>query len=197
MLKKLMITTAAAALMAGSALAQQSPAPPAGQTPAMKQDSPPAAKQDAAPMRQDAAAGKQIITEQKADQWLASKFKGTDVIGANNEKIGDVDDILFEKDGRAVAYIVGVGGFLGIGSKEVALAPSSFQVQPATDREELKLKLSMTKDELRAAPEFKPYTQPSRTSSTPQRPGGPTTGQAPRDSQTPSGPSGGAAPQRP
>ncbi len=122
-----------------------------------------------------------MITEQKADQLLATKFRGTDVIGANDEKIGDVTDILFEKDGKVAAYVIGVGGFLGIGSKDVALAPTSFQLQPQTDREEMKLKLSMTKDELRAAPEFKPYNPPSRTSSTPsQRPGGPTTGQAPR-----------------
>ena len=57
-----------------------------------------------------------------------SKFKGTDVIGSNNEKIGDVNDVLFDQNGRIVAYVVGVGGFLGIGQKDVALAPAAFQV---------------------------------------------------------------------
>ena len=79
------------------------------------------------------------MTQQAADQWLATKFKGTDVIGSNNEKIGDVNDMLFDQNGRIVAYVVGVGGFLGIGQKDVALAPAAFQVQPATDREEIKL----------------------------------------------------------
>ena len=62
------------------------------------------------------------VSQQKPDQWLASKFKGTDVVGADNQKIGDVTDILFDKNGKIEAYIVSVGGFLGIGAKDVALA---------------------------------------------------------------------------
>ena len=76
-----------------------------------------------------AQGSREFVTEQATDQWLASKFKGTDVIGSNNEKIGDVSDILFDTDGRILAYVIGVGGFLGIGAKDVALAPASFQVQ--------------------------------------------------------------------
>ena len=69
-----------------------------------------------------------IVSAQKPDQWLASKFKGTDVLGPENEKIGNVSDILFERNGSVMAYIIGVGGFLGIGAKDVALAPHSFEV---------------------------------------------------------------------
>jgi len=172
-----MITTAAVALLAGSAFAQAPaqqplPTPPTAQQPtspppaAMEKDKAPA------PMARDATlAGKhQIVTEQKADQLLATKFRGTDVIGPNNEKIGNVNDILFDKDAKVVAYVIGVGGFLGIGSKDVALTPSSFQLQPASDKEELKLKLAMSKDELQKAAEFKPHKAAA-----------PTTGQAPRD----------------
>jgi hypothetical protein len=100
------------------------------------------------------------VTEQKPDQMLATKFKGTDVIGANNEKIGDVSDILFDKDAKVLAYVIGVGGFLGIGQKDVALAPTAFQLMPPTDRDNMKLQLSMTKDELKAAPDFKAYNPP-------------------------------------
>jgi len=143
-----MMTTAAVALLAGPAMAQ---------TPDQKQ-SPPAATAPAA-----TATKGQIITEQKPDQLLATKFKGTNVVGMNNEKVGDVTDILFDKDGKVLAYVIGVGGFLGIGSKDVALAPSSFQIQPATDRESMKLKISMTKDELKNATEFKPHKEASST----------------------------------
>ena len=45
-----------------------------------------------------------------------------------------MSDILFDKDGKIEAYVVGVGGFLGIGAKDVALAPSAFQIVPATSR---------------------------------------------------------------
>jgi hypothetical protein len=155
MLKKLMITAATAALIAGSASAQS-------------------------PMSTTSEAGKaQIVSQQAPDQMLASKFKGTDVIGADNVKIGDVNDILFDKDSKVLAYVVGVGGFLGIGSKDVALTPSSFQVQPANDRENMKLRLSMTKDELKNAADFKPHKEPTRTSS--GETSSPTTGMAPRD----------------
>ena len=75
--------------------------------------------------------------------------------------------------------MVGVGGFLGIGSKDVALSPTSFQIQPANDRENMKLKLAMTKDELKNAADFKPYKEPTRTSAGDA--GSPTTGMAPRD----------------
>jgi sporulation protein YlmC with PRC-barrel domain len=149
MLKKLMITTASLALLTSATLAQ---------TPDQTQPAPPAAT----------AAKGQVITEQKPDQMLASKLKGTDVIGSNNEKIGDVNDMLFDKDGKILAYVVGVGGFLGIGAKDVALSPASFQIVPASERESMKLKLSMTKDELKTAADFKPYKE--ATSPTGQAP---------------------------
>src|SRR5258705_9791514 len=122
MLKKLMIATAASALLAGGAYAQ---AP--------------------APSTSPAATKGQVVGQQAADQMLASKFKGTDVMGPNNEKIGDVTDILFDKDSKVLAYVIGVGGFLGIGSKDVALAPASFPVQPATDKENMKPNPAKTK----------------------------------------------------
>jgi sporulation protein YlmC with PRC-barrel domain len=107
----------------------------------------------------------QFINSQKPDQYLASKFKGTDVVGSDGQKIGDVTDILFDKDGKIEAYVVGVGGFLGIGTKDVALAPSAFQVMPGdkSKNESDKLKLSMTKDQLKQAANFEPYKAPSST----------------------------------
>ena len=175
MLKRLMMTTAAAALVVGSAVAQ-APAPDTPKSPPVAQKTEPMPKTEAMP-KIDAQSSRQFVTAQAADQWLATKFKGTDVIGSNNEKIGDVSDILFDRNGKIMAYVIGVGGFLGIGSKDVALAPAAFQVQLATDREELKLKLAMTKDELKNAPEFKPASRPA-----------PTTGQAPPRDRAPATP---------
>ena len=103
---------------------------------------------------------------QKPDQWLASKFKGTDVIGADNKKIGDVSDILFDKTGKIEAFVVSVGGFLGMGAKEVALAPSAFDVVPGENGAADKLKLSLTKDELKQAQNFAPYAPPRPASTT-------------------------------
>ncbi len=63
---------------------------------------------------------------------MFSKFKGTDVLGPDNAKVGDVNDLLFDKNGKIIGMIVGVGGFLGIGEKSVAIDMSAFQVVPAS-----------------------------------------------------------------
>lgn len=163
MLKKLMVTTALTGLMIGTAAAQNST--PAQNMPA----NPPAATTQYAPKADIKPSGSaQFVSSQKSDQWLASKFRGTDVIGADNQKIGSVNDILFDKDGKILAYVVSVGGFLGMGSKEVALAPSSFQVV-AGDKskyESDKLKISMNADQLKQAANFEPYNPPRQTTGT-------------------------------
>ena len=119
------------------------------------------------------------MTHQQPGQWLASKLIGTTVVGPNNESIGDVNDVLMERDGHAAAVIVGVGGFLGIGEKDVAIsfdhieltsrgatnastsAPS--QSSPSTTGSTAsatangvpdRIMLRMTKQELQNAPKF-------------------------------------------
>jgi hypothetical protein len=178
MLKKLIITTASLALLTGAAIAQ-APEQPKQSPPAATTDQPKATpdqpKQSPPAATADKSADKnQVITEQKPDQLLATKLKGTNVVGSNDEKVGDISDILFDKDGKILAYVVGVGGFLGIGAKDVALSPASFQMMPASERESMKLKISMSKDELKNAAEFKPYKEPSST-----------TGQSPPPNRTP------------
>jgi sporulation protein YlmC with PRC-barrel domain len=181
MLKTLMMSAAVSTLMVSGALAQANPpaAPPAA----------PAAKADAAPV--DSA---KFIQAQGTDQWVFSKFKGTDVIGPDNAQVGDVNDMLFDKSGKIIGLIVGVGGFLGIGEKSVAIDMSAFEPVPAdtgssaaggnsavsssNDPTNVKLKVSWTKDQLKSAPDFQYYKAPSRTTERPAA--SPTTGMAPR-----------------
>jgi sporulation protein YlmC with PRC-barrel domain len=173
MLKKLMVTTALTGLVIGAAVAQGTPPAPSAPSPSAAQSSPPAtppakAPEMSSPAPSSVAADKssaKFVNSQRSDQFLASKFKGTDVVGNDNEKIGDISDILFDKSGKVEAYVLGVGGFLGIGAKDVALAPSAFQVVPGdkSKNEDDKLKLSMTKDELKQAATFEPYKAPSAT----------------------------------
>jgi PRC-barrel domain len=68
------------------------------------------------------ASSGQFVAQQQPGQWLASKLIGTTVVGANNESIGDVNDVLLDRSGQAAAVVVGVGGFLGIGEKDVAVS---------------------------------------------------------------------------
>jgi sporulation protein YlmC with PRC-barrel domain len=204
MLKKLMLTTAITSLMIGAAAAEGIPpspapsSPPAATEPAPPAKSPDMSAPSSAPAATPApsssapsssmsstapsASSAKFVNSQRSDQFLASKFKGTDVIGADDQKIGDVSDILFDKDGKIEAYVVSVGGFLGIGAKDVAMAPSAFQLVAGdkSKNESDKLKVAMTKDELKQAANFEPYKAPSSTtglggptsSSRPMSPGG-------------------------
>lgn len=107
--------------------------------------------------------GAKFVSTQSPDQWLASSFKGTDVIGSDDKKIGDVSDILFDKEGKIEAFVISVGGFLGVGSKDVALAPTAFEVVKSKEGSSDKLKLAMSKDELKQAQNFEPYKAPTST----------------------------------
>lgn len=60
------------------------------------------------------------------NQMMASDVRGTRVYGSNNENVGDISDILIDQDGEVVALVVGVGGFLGIGQKDVAIPFEAF-----------------------------------------------------------------------
>lgn len=182
MLKKLMVTTAITGLMIGAAAAQTSQ--PSGSQMPSAQDKP----ATSAP-----AGNAQFINSQSPDQWLSSNFIGTDVVGPDDTKIGDVNNVLFTKDGKVVAYVVGVGGFLGIGAKNVALAPTSFQMTPAgssttgstsaSASDDIKLKLNMTKDQLQQAASFeskKDQDSKTRASSPSSSPGSKPAGSAPK-----------------
>jgi len=156
MLKKLSLVTAVSVFALGTALAQ---------SPSSTPPNPPAASQTATSDMKSGDA--KFIASQKPDQFLASKFKGTNVLGPDNQKVGDVSDMLFDKDGKIEAYVISVGGFLGMGSKEVALAPSAFQIIPgdssSATNSSPKLKISMNKDQLKEAANFEPYKPPRAT----------------------------------
>jgi sporulation protein YlmC with PRC-barrel domain len=163
-MKRVLIGVALGALTLSAAQAQSTPPAPGGSSPPATQAAPPSTSTPSSSASSGSTSGEMhTIATQSRDQWLASKFKGTDVMGPDNKKIGDVSDILFDKDGKIEAYVVSVGGFLGMGAKDVALAPSSFEVIPGNDKSSDKLKLSMTKDQLKQAQNFEPYKEKSTT----------------------------------
>ena len=193
MLKRIMAVAAVSGLALTSALAQSTTppttpppaatAPSATPAPSAANPAPSSTTTATAPAANPGKAN--FVTKQSSDQHLASKFKGTNVIGTDDKKIGDVSDVLFDKDNKVVAFVVGVGGFLGIGAKDVAIDPASFQPVPGKDATDMKLRLSMTKDELKAAPAFEPYQPPRPVSSqnAPTRPMGAPSPTAPAPKQ--------------
>jgi hypothetical protein len=101
----------------------------------------------------------QIITQDKAT-FLASSIIGGSVYSPSDESVGDVNDLVVKPTGEIEAVVVGVGGFIGIGEKDVAIALNRFTMEPTADLSSTKLVLNATKEELEAAPAFKSaYTQ--------------------------------------
>jgi sporulation protein YlmC with PRC-barrel domain len=61
------------------------------------------------------------MTQMPPDLMRGSQLMGIDVYGADNQKIGDIDEVLVDRQGKIHGLVVGVGGFLGIGQKDVAI----------------------------------------------------------------------------
>jgi sporulation protein YlmC with PRC-barrel domain len=61
------------------------------------------------------------MTQEQPGQWRASKLEGLDVYNNNNEKVGDISEVLVDQSGKIQAVVIGVGGFLGMGEHSVAV----------------------------------------------------------------------------
>jgi sporulation protein YlmC with PRC-barrel domain len=79
----------------------------------------------AAALAQDS--GSAFVTQQGQDQWRVSKLIGVRIMGADQASIGRIDEVLLDHNGNAQAVIIGVGGFLGFGGKEVAVPFKALQ----------------------------------------------------------------------
>jgi hypothetical protein len=173
-MKKLLTSAAFLALLAAPAFAEDAtpmdkqapaavePAAPAmqGEKPAAEPATPPADAAQAPAATPEKAAppaavagDMKFISEQAADQQLASSWIGKSVYNSADENLGDINDILIGANGQVDGVILGVGGFLGIGEKNVAVPFPD--VKASTDADgRVKLTLNATKEQLDAAPDF-------------------------------------------
>ncbi len=79
------------------------------------------------------------------------KLIGHSVKNAADEKIGDINSIYVDKNGKIVSVIVGIGGFLGVGEREVAIAWNDISVS----QDGTYVRTAMTKEQLKGLPEYK------------------------------------------
>ena len=70
------------------------------------------------------------ITRREQDVLRGSDLIGMDIFGANNEDMGEVDDVLVNRSGQVVGLVLGVGGFLGIGETKIAVPMNAVQFKP-------------------------------------------------------------------
>lgn len=105
------------------------------------------------------------ITQQSQDQVSANTYIGQSVYNGGNQSIGKVSDLIMQKQGGIVAAVIGVGGFLGIGAKNVAVPIANISVAQNQDGT-VKLSTSESADSLKAAPEFKTLEMQSAETNT-------------------------------
>ena len=146
-MKKLITAVSLAALMAIPAMAQDS-------TTERMKNAPPAVADPS-----DAA------TAPKGDKMTtgeisASELLDENVVNAANESVGDVNDVILDAKGKVASIIVGVGGFLGMGEKDVALSFDKLTFARDNDNG-LVVSTDATKESLQAAPA---YTKPDKRS---------------------------------
>lgn len=127
--------------------------------PALAQDTTTPASPSAQPAA-PSAAGESTVAKSLSDGISASKLINESVKNAANESIGDINDVLIGSDGKVAAVIVGVGGFLGMGEKDVALPFEQLMFAKDADGN-LSVSTSMTKESLQSAPE---YVKPEKRS---------------------------------
>jgi sporulation protein YlmC with PRC-barrel domain len=210
MMKRLLMTTAAASLLAlgSAAYAQNAPADngQAGQPPVVAPQPPmndnagsgattTAPNPNANGIDQAAPApaasvtpatpppSDAVISAQSDTQVRADQLIGMTVFNDKGEKVGTVHDIILGKDGKAAGVVLSVGGVLGIGAKSVGLTWKEVDVKP----DQQAVQISYTKDQLEAAPDFKTTEQINSEMNAQQPPapaGGLSTAPSPNPGQT-------------
>lgn len=81
-------------------------------------------------MGQTAATSGPFVTIPETGVWRVSDFEGKAVFSTEGESIGEINDVLVSQDGSVNAVVIGVGGFLGIGEKDVAIDMSALELGP-------------------------------------------------------------------
>ncbi len=103
-----------------------------------------------------------FATNQTANEWRSSKLIGMTVYNKANEKVGEINDLIFSSDGKIADAIIGVGGFLGMGEKLVGVAFSDLQLVRDADGV-MSVTINSTKEMLEGAPTFKYYAPSGKT----------------------------------
>jgi sporulation protein YlmC with PRC-barrel domain len=75
--------------------------------------------QPAPPANRPATTAPAPAAKTYSDQWRASKLIGLNVYNDQNEKLGDISEILLDKSGKVTGVVIGVGGFLGMGQHDI------------------------------------------------------------------------------
>jgi len=84
--------------------------PPPSSTPSAQPSTPPATS---------SSSSATVAPKAQGDMWRSSKLIGLNVYNDQNEKLGDISEILLDKSGKVDGVVIGVGGFLGMGKHDI------------------------------------------------------------------------------
>jgi hypothetical protein len=120
----------------------------------------------------------QIMTQPEGS-ILARDLIGQSVTAPDASKIGKISDLLLGKDGRTVeGFVIGVGGFLGMGERRIALKMDQLRITPQQDGG-VTLAADFNRDDLANAPAFKSKRDIEAEKRAVERPVTPGTGRQP------------------
>ena len=104
-----------------------------------------------------------VVEHVPADATVA--VLGLSVFGPDKQEVGRLVDVLVDATGAPRAGVLDVGGFMGLGNRKLAVDWSTLRFAPGD--KDRPLSVSMTVDQLRAAPEFRDATRPAPVLSAP------------------------------
>jgi sporulation protein YlmC with PRC-barrel domain len=111
-------------------------------------------------MTREPSTGRSVVTNPSStNQLLASDIYKANVYDPSEHKIGDVSDLMIDINGNVTAAIISVGGFLGVGQKDVVIPFKELQISMRDGKNWLVL--NRTKDELKTAPAYNNTGSPS------------------------------------
>lgn len=96
----------------------------------------------------------EVVTMMNESDMRASQWLGAPVKNEADETVGDINDFIVGTDGKITAIVAGVGGFLGIGEKNVGLAFENVELVRSSDGTHV-AKVAISKEQLESAPDFK------------------------------------------
>jgi sporulation protein YlmC with PRC-barrel domain len=100
------------------------------------------------------AAAIEFVTEQPPNEWLARVFLGANVQNSSGERVGDINDLVFDRSGRINTVVLGVGGFLGVGEKYVGVPFNALTYNVGKDGARV-IVVALSTDALKLAPDFR------------------------------------------
>ena len=115
-----------------------------------------------APKSAEVSSDPQFLSKQASDDWLASSLIAQTVYNAENVAIGDINDLVTDKNGKIVAVLIGSGGFLGLGEKDVAVRFEDLKLA-RDENDSIKVVADVTKETLAAAPDYETLSEQAVT----------------------------------